>query len=314
MPQSGAADNLASLASRQNPVYQRTGLLLLVLATVLYGTIAISAKLAFAAGSTAGQALTWRSILATLLLWSVLRLARTSFSVTRQQLGRLVVLGALGQFGQSLTFMLALQFIPAALAAVLLSLAPVVVGVLAWLVWREPLTGAKLGALLLSLLGVSLVIGTPTSELDPRGVLLGIFGALMYAGYFLYANRMIGRMPRQVAVPYITASATFSCVIYTTFFDNGIWPTVTSGGWAAYLAMATALAIATVAFFAGLERIGPTRAAIVASLEPVVTVVAAAVVLGESLSLLQILGGGFVIGAVLILHRSSPAPMALLEP
>jgi drug/metabolite transporter (DMT)-like permease len=76
---------------------------------------------------------------------------------------------------------------------------------------------------------------------------------------------------------------------------------VTPLGWAAIVAMAlisTVLAIVT--FFAGLERIGPSRSSTISTLEPVVSVMLAALVLGESFNMLQVLGGGLILVAALV--------------
>ena len=75
-------------------------------------------------------------------------------------------------------------------------------------------------------------------------------------------------------------------------------------GWAATVAIAVVCTVvAILAFFAGLKRIGPARAAIASTLEPVVTVVLAWAVLGESLSAMQLLGGALVLGAAARLAR-----------
>jgi len=57
------------------------------------------------------------------------------------------------------------------------------------------------------------------------------------------------------------------------------------------------------AFLAGLERIGPTNAAMLSTLEPVITVYLGAVWLGEKLRPITILGGGLILIAVLLLTR-----------
>ena len=72
--------------------------------------------------------------------------------------------------------------------------------------------------------------------------------------------------------------------------------------------MGLATAIAMIAFFAGLERLGPTRAAIVGTLEPVVTVATAALILREAISLPQIVGGAFIVGAVVVINLGSQTP------
>jgi drug/metabolite transporter (DMT)-like permease len=55
-------------------------------------------------------------------------------------------------------------------------------------------------------------------------------------------------------------------------------------------------------FFAGLPRVGPTTASILATVEPLVTVLLAFLVFGETLGPAQLAGGALVLGAVLVLQ------------
>ena len=81
------------------------------------------------------------------------------------------------------------------------------------------------------------------------------------------------------------------------------WPG-SPAGWAT---LAVIILIATivpvVTFLAGLERIGPTDAALLSTLEPVVTVVLAALLLGETLKPLSLFGGALILAAVALLTR-----------
>lgn len=285
----------------------QTGLLLATVASVAYGLVAIFAKLAYEAGATTGQTLTWRFISATALLILVLGIRGTRLTVTGGQLVRLFGLGAVGYFGQALTYFLALRFMPASLTALLLSLTPIVVAVMAWVIWRDPWTSAKLGALGLSITGGVLIIGSPASALDWRGVALAACCALLYATYLLIGNHFIGSVSRPVATIYIMGSATLAFIVYAAF-TGGVWPIVDLDGWVAFFAMGLCTTVAMLGFFAGLQRLGPTPAAIVGTLEPAVTVVAAALILGELIGPLQVVGGVAVLGAVLILNLgASPA-------
>jgi drug/metabolite transporter (DMT)-like permease len=85
------------------------------------------------------------------------------------------------------------------------------------------------------------------------------------------------------------------------------WPS-TAGGWLPVIALSlvsTALAIA--AFFAGLRLLGATLTSVLSTLEPVVSVALAALVLGESIGALQAAGGAIVITtAIWLALRPSP--------
>ena len=57
------------------------------------------------------------------------------------------------------------------------------------------------------------------------------------------------------------------------------------------------------AFFAGLKRVGPATASIASTLEPVVTVFLAWLLLGETLAPAQIAGGAIVLASAALLAR-----------
>jgi drug/metabolite transporter (DMT)-like permease len=70
-------------------------------------------------------------------------------------------------------------------------------------------------------------------------------------------------------------------------------------------------------YFAGLQRLEPTRAIVVSCLEPVFSIVIAAVALGEIMRPLQVAGIVFVLAAIIVVQRpdgKSSEPMPLVEP
>jgi drug/metabolite transporter (DMT)-like permease len=62
--------------------------------------------------------------------------------------------------------------------------------------------------------------------------------------------------------------------------------------------------IAIIAFFAGLKRVGPTNASMLSTFEPVTTVVLAAIVFGEEIGLMRVVGGVLILVAVILLAKS----------
>jgi drug/metabolite transporter (DMT)-like permease len=82
------------------------------------------------------------------------------------------------------------------------------------------------------------------------------------------------------------------------------FPTHTTG-WLPMLGIVLiATVIPVVAFLAGLEMIGPTNAAMLSTLEPVVTVLLAAWLFQERLNAIALLGGGLILAAVILLTRN----------
>ncbi len=99
----------------------------------------------------------------------------------------------------------------------------------------------------------------------------------------------------------IAASVVFSGIVIV----EGVKYPTTSIGWVSVFAIAlVSTALAFVTFFAGLKRIDPANAAMISTLEPLVTVTLAVIVLGETMTLPKILGGVMILAAVVLLTRS----------
>ena len=109
-------------------------------------------------------------------------------------------------------------------------------------------------------------------------------------------------MPRTGAIASSTTVMLAAAIVYLGIVAvHGPTFPRTTPGWIAIFAIAlvsTVLPIVT--FFAGLSRIGPTRASTISTFEPVVTVILAALILGESINALQLLGGFLILAAAVI--------------
>lgn len=131
-------------------------------------------------------------------------------------------------------------------------------------------------------------------EAWPRGKLLL---ALVGMGAIGYVGQSYAYL---TAIQYASAGLVYASL---AFAQGPRWPT-TPAGWgsvAGIVVLATVIPVTT--FLAGLKRIDPTDASMLSTLEPAVTVFLAAVLLGESLPPLSLLGGGLILAAVVLLTR-----------
>ncbi|WP_455733859.1 DMT family transporter, partial [Burkholderia stabilis] len=212
--------------------------------------------------------------------------------------------------GQSFCYFSALQHAQASLVTLLLYLYPAFVTLLAawWL--GERLTRAKAVALVLCVAGSALMVGGGHGE--PLGIALALAAAVIYSLYIVGGTKATRGVDPLATTAIICLSATATlvaiAVVRTAAFGAPPrWP-VTTGGWAAMLAIALVSTVAAMlAFFAGLERLGAARTSMLSTLEPVVTVALAALLFGEALSPLQWAGGVAILAAVLALVRAGGA-------
>lgn len=269
-----------------------------------FGSIAILVTLSTRAGARLIELLAWRYLLAAVLLAFV----AGGPAVVRRPGRRSVLIMALAGGGQAAVAGLslsALRYIPTATMAFLFYTYPAWVTVISALRGKEPLTGRRLIALLLSLAGIVAMVGLPgagTSSDATPGVVLALSGALLYALYI----PMLGHFGRELGSALAsTFTAAGAAVIFfaATFVQGGFVLRQPAVVWIAVVLLAVlCTVIAFLCFLRGLETLGPVRTAIVSTVEPFWGALAASLLLAQPLTSRTLIGGVLVAAAVIILN------------
>lgn len=285
-------------------MYRIVGFLYIALSAAGFGTLALFGRSAYADGMDALTILFFRFTLAAVVLFGWLGVRRAAWPRGRV-LYQLMGMGALGYVGQAFAYLTALQYASAGLVALLLYLYPVFVTLLAVLILREPLTLTKGVALGLALSGTALTVGPGSGQ--ALGIGLAISAAVIYSIYIMVGTHVLKQVsPVQSSAIIFAAAGLMSGVL---MLINGVHLPQTGVGWGAVVAIVLfATLLPVMAFLAGLERIGPTHAAMLSTLEPVITVGLAAWGLGETPTPLTLVGGALILAAVMVLTRAEMRP------
>jgi drug/metabolite transporter (DMT)-like permease len=276
-----------------------------------FGAMAIFGKLAYDEGATVGTLLAARFALAAVLFWALVLAAdgvRELRALARHDIRVGLALGGCGYALQAGCFFAALERIDASLLSLLLYTFPAMVAAAAVALGRDRIDGRRLAALTLASGGLTLVVaGAGAGALDPLGAALGLGAAVVYTTYILVSDGIARRVsPRLLSALVCTsgaASLTAAAALLGELRTGEL--TVAGWGWLACLAVVSTVAAVSL-FFGGLRRVGPTTASILATVEPIVTVVLAFLVFGETLGVVQIAGGALVLAAVLVLNVRIP--------
>jgi drug/metabolite transporter (DMT)-like permease len=276
---------------------QLTGILLIAISAASFGTLAIFGRFLYADGLDIFTMLFLRFGVAALVMMVILLARKEKFPRGRILL-QLIGMGALGYVGQSFSYLTAIKYASAGLVALLLYLYPMFVFVLSVIVLHEKATWVKIVAIISALLGTALTVDPAGGQL--LGILLAISAALIYSVYIIVGTNVMKHVSAVQSSVVIFASAGAVYGILMVF--NGLHLPSTSSGWINTVGIVlVATVIPVVAFLAGLERIGPTSAAMLSTLEPVVTVLLAAWIFGERLQSIALFGGGMILIAVIML-------------
>jgi drug/metabolite transporter (DMT)-like permease len=292
------------LHSAQAPRERRSGAaasgtLFCLLSGAAFGAMAVFGKLAYDEGASAGTLLAVRFTLAASLFWILVPL-RQIRAVAPRDVRTGLLLGALGYAAQAGCYFVALERIDASLLALLLYTFPALVAAAAVALGRERFGARHVIAVCLATGGLSLAVtGACDGALDPLGAVLGLSAAVVYSAYILISDGIAGRVRPRVLATLVCTGAAISLLTGSALLGELRIGDLTGAGWAWLGCLAVVSTVAAISlFFAGLERVGPTSAAILSTVEPLVTIMLAFVVFGEQLTELQLLGGLLVLAAV----------------
>lgn len=279
------------------------GTLFIIISATAFGMMAIFAKYAYRENMNLLTILSLRFTIAAFVMWLVVLVKRQNPRLERKELIALLGLGALGYGLMSSFFFTSVRLVPASIASILLYTYPVIVTVLSALIYKETITKYKVISLLVSSIGLIMVVGIAFEGLNFFGVFCGFMAAVVYSLYIVISNRFIGKIDPIIVTTYISTSAAivFNIVGWST---GSVTLSIGTAGWLSILGISiVSSVIAILTFFQGLKLVGPSKASIISTMEPVLTIFAAFLLFGEKMSLWQVVGAGLVIGAVVLVQK-----------
>ena len=237
-----------------------------------------------------------------------------------RDLAQTFLVGVLGVAASNYFYYLAIQKTNVATAIILQYTAPI--WVLLYMVARrlQKPTLQRVAAVGLAVAGIAMVIGVigpGTLRLDPVGVTAALLAAFSFAFYNIGGHGILARYDRWTVLLYTTFSASLFWIVV-----NPPWKIAAahySGGeWLFLLVFSLLSVLAPFSFyFAGLQHLEPTRAVVASCLEPVFSIVIAAVVLGEVMGPMQMAGIVLVLAAIVVVQipgRKLGETATLVEP
>jgi drug/metabolite transporter (DMT)-like permease len=277
-----------------------------------FGAMAVFGKLAYAEGATVGTLLAVRFTLAAALFWAGGAAARAAARARRARGERVrtrdvltaLALGACGYALQAGCYFAALERIDASLLSLLIYTFPAVVAAAAIALGRERADGRRIAALTVATGGIALVVaGAGAGALDPLGAALGLTAAIAYSAYILVSEGIARRVRPRLLAALVCTGAAAALTLGSAALGDLRPGELTAAGWGWLACLAAISTVGAISlFFAGLARVGPTSASILATVEPLVTVLAF-LVFSETLTSIQLGGGALVLAAAATIGR-----------
>jgi len=255
-------------------------------------------------------------VLGSLLLW---RRGLRPLILSRGDTIRCLILGAAGLAGSNFLYYYAMQTTSVASAIIVQYTAPA--WVLLWVSFahRQWPSLPKVGGVLLAILGCALVVGVIGGG-GLHGTTLGLLAVLLasfsFAFYSVFGHDLLRRFPegdRWLVVFYAFMGAALLWA-----FVNPPWRLFAQGysgrQWVFLVLFALGSSLGPFAlYFLGLQYVDATSAIVTCTLEPVMSILLAAALLGESLGAMQVAGVAVVLSAILLvqLQGRTEAPLTV---
>jgi drug/metabolite transporter (DMT)-like permease len=293
---------IRSMESSDTSVGRAT--LLIVVSAFSFGSISVLTVLTTSAGVPLLTAMVWRYVLGAMLLGGMAEIKQIRL-LSRQRIVQLLLIGGVGQALITYLSLHALGYIPVGPLAFLFYTYPAWVALLAAIRRTERLTPIRVFALMLALVGVTIMVGAPTEKLNPIGVLLALGSALLYSAYLPALEHVQHGLPALLSTFLLIVGAAVSFVIAALFAGELFVPRGTAIWSNIFLLALVSTVIAFSSLIKGLSVLGPVRTAIIATVEPFFTAILGALVLGNQFGPATLIGGVLIAAAVLVIEWSS---------
>lgn len=283
------------------------GYVLITVASILWGTLGILAKLSFEHGVLPETLIGLRLAISFATLSVVLALfSKNSFKVKKTDALLFLIFGVFATALQRISYFCAVDLTTATVAAILFYTYPVFVTISASFFLKEKITSGELLAIILTFSGVALVVriyDTPSLKGNLVGIIFGLLSSLLFTLYFMITKKLRNRYASWTLTIYGDGVGllTLTPVIFLSIpqimnFSLQLWLLIFTIAWIPSL-------LAYLLYSYALKYVKASRGSILSVIEPLSAALFSTIFIGESLEKLQIVGIALALIGVVLLFR-----------
>lgn len=273
------------------------------IALVLFGSASMAivptfAKLALNDGTSLMTVITVRGLIGAAIMATVVAMLGQGFRLKRAILF-LCLFSGLCYTAMSYGFIGAVAYIPVSLMLLIFFIHPIIVAVVHHYRGETMLSIMKVALILVVFVGLAFALGPDFTSLNPFGIALALLAAASVTG-MIFLN---ARAQKQASSTLITFYMTMVTVVVFGLVTavSGDWKLPGSTiGWVGLMGTGFGLGFGLLAYFAAFNYIGPVRASVISTVEPLFGILFAVAVLGEALGFWQWVGVLTVVSALVV--------------
>lgn len=251
---------------------------------------------------SSGELALYRAILAALLIFVFLLVTkqRIPFRAIKKEVPLLLASGVAMGFNWILLFE-AYKYTTVSVATLSYYFAPVIVTVVCPILFREKLTAKQIVCFLMSTLGIVLITGVGDLGGGNHfvGILFGLGAAVLYATVILL-NKFIKNVEgiHRTFLQFLAAIVVL--VPYVAMTSGVTLGSMNAVGWVNLLIVGLIhTGVTYCMYFSSLKELPGQKTAILSYIDPLVAVLISVTVLGESMTVMQMVGGILILGFTL---------------
>lgn len=272
----------------------------MILSAAAFGTIPLFVR---ALALTSSEIALYRAVIATILIGICLLFSREKapLSEIKKELPLLLFSGVAIGFNWILLFE-AYRYTTVSEATLCYYFAPIIVTLACTVLFHETLKLRQVVCFVMSTLGVILIVAVGeggATQNRTLGIVMGLGAALLYASVVLI-NKFIKNVSGIQRTFYQFLAAAVVLLPYVALADGFHLEHLAWNGWVNLLILGIFhTGITYFLYFSSLKELPGQEASVLSYIDPLVAIVISVAALGESITLMQILGGVLVIGFAL---------------
>ncbi len=281
------------------------GYLSIFVAALFWGSSGTAARFLFEHNISPLLVVESRVMIAAVILTTVLLFTNPNLLKIRLvDLRDFFLLGVFGVAGSNYTYYAAIKETNVGIAILMQYTAPVIVAVYVISTGIEKIDRIKILAIVLSLSGCAVMLGLFNKDvhITSLGIFLGALSAFCFAFFNIFNKIACKQYSIWTALAYTLLSASIFWIILDLFINTGTKLNTNREFLSLIIFSFSSVLIPYYFYFSGLRILVPSTAVVVSTLEPVVAIVTAFLILGETLYWMQIVDGIFIVVAVLLLE------------
>jgi len=281
------------------------GYVLIVVASILWGTMGILAKLAFVYGIFPETLIALRLVISFSTLSLVLTLLkRGSLKIQKTDVLLFLIFGVFATAFQRVAFFYAVDLTTATMAALLFYTYPVFVTLSASFLLKEKITSGTLLAIVLTFSGVALVVrayDTSSLSVNLWGITFGLLSSLLFVLYFMLAKKLRNKYASLTLTVYGEGigALTLAPIIFFSLpkiaeFPQQLWLLILTIAWIPSL-------LAYLLYSYALKHVKASKGSILSVIEPLSAALFSTAFIGENLEKPQMMGIVLALAGVVLL-------------